>query len=338
MRQVWITKRGGPEVLQVREAADPIPQAGEVVIRVKASGINFADLLARKGLYPDAPKLPCVVGYEISGDIERVGEGLDRLLIGKPVLAVTRFGGYSDQVVLPARQIFDKPKGLSYEQAAAIPINYLTAYQLLVVMGGLQRDEAVLIHNAGGGVGLAALDIALKIGAKTFGTASPGKHEFLKARGLHHAIDYRQQDWLKVLKNLTEDKGVELVIDPLGSASWKRSYRALRATGRLGLFGASEIAPAGGRSIWHVLKFFVQMPKFTPLRLISANKGIFGVNAGHLWGEGAKVRGWAHVIFNGIEEGWVRPHVDRAFPLERASEAHQYIEERKNIGKVVLVP
>ena len=338
MRQVWITRRGGPEVLEVRECKDPIPQAGEALVRVKAAGVNFADLLARKGLYPDAPRLPCVVGYEISGDVERVGDGVDARLIGRPVMAITRFGGYSDQLVLPANQLFDKPKAISYEQAAAIPVNYLTAYQLLVVMGGLRKEESVLIHNAGGGVGLAALDIAKKIGATCYGTASPGKHPFLIKRGLDHALDYRGSDWLIALKQLTQDRGVELIIDPLGGKNWMKSYRALRPTGRLGMFGVSEIAKARGRSILQVLKFLMQMPKFTPLRLMNANKGIYGVNLGHLWGEGGKVRAWMVELLKGVDEGWVRPHVDKVFSFERAADAHSYIEERKNTGKVVLVP
>ncbi|MBI1730661.1 zinc-binding dehydrogenase [Candidatus Acetothermia bacterium] len=338
MRQVWITRRGAPEVLQVRETKDPMPQSGEALIRVKASGINFADILARKGLYPDAPKLPCVVGYEVAGEIEKIGDGVDESLVGKPVLAVTRFGGYSDQVILPAGQVFEKPKALSFEEAAALPVNYLTAYQLVIAMGGLKRDESVLIHNAGGGVGLAALELAKRIGAKTYGTASPNKHAFLLKRGLDHAIDYRQHDWLKILDQLTEDRGVELVLDPIGGSNWMKSYRALRSTGRLGFFGVSSLSGQGERSIWQLIKFLVQIPKFSPIRLMNANTGVFGVNLGHLWSEGGKIRAWMGTILQGVDEGWIHPHVDKSFPFDKASEAHRYIEERKNTGKVVLIP
>jgi NADPH:quinone reductase-like Zn-dependent oxidoreductase len=140
-------------------------------------------------------------------------------------------------IAVKATQMFEKPEKLTFEQAAAIPVNYLTAYALLVVMGSLHAGESVLIHNAGGGVGLAALDIAKKIGAVTYGTASPGKHKFLTERGLDHPIDYRKQDWLPVLQQLTNGRGVDLVIDPIGGAHWKKSYAALRHTGRLGMFG-----------------------------------------------------------------------------------------------------
>src|SRR5207253_3159413 len=132
-----------------------------------------------------------VMGYEVAGVVESVGEGVDQSLIGKPVVTMTRFGGQSELVVVQSTQIFAKPESLSYEQGAALPVNYLTAYALLAVMGSLQPGEAVLIHNAGGGVGLAALDIAKRLSATTYGTASPSKHEFLRARGLDHPIDYR---------------------------------------------------------------------------------------------------------------------------------------------------
>ena len=191
MRQIVTTRNGGTEVLEVQEKPDPQPKPGEVVVKVHAAGLNFADILARQGLYPDGPAKPCVMGYEVAGVVESVGEGVDRALLGKPVVAMTRFGGQSEKVVVQEKQLFPKPDSLTFEQGAAVPVNYLTAWALLVVMGGLRKGESVLIHNAGGGVGLAALDIAKKIGATTFGTASPGKHDFLRQRGLDHPIDYR---------------------------------------------------------------------------------------------------------------------------------------------------
>lgn len=338
MRQIYITKSGGPEVLKIQESTDPSPAPGEVLVRVKASGINFADILARQGLYPDSPKLPCVVGYEVSGVIESVGDDADGHWIGKSVVVMTRFGGYSDVVIVSATQIFEKPENLSFEEAAAIPVNYLTAYALLAVMGSLQTSESVLIHNAGGGVGLAALDIAIKIGATTYGTASPSKHGFLKARGLNHPIDYRTGDWLAVLKELTNDRGVELVIDPLGGGHWKKSYKALRTTGRLGMFGISTASATGIKGKVNMLKAAAQTPFFHPFGLLNRNRGVFGLNLGHMWHEGEKVGGWMRVLLDGVRDGWVRPHVDKAFTFEEAGDAHAYIEARKNIGKVVLVP
>ena len=338
MRAIVTTRNGDVEVLKVETRPDPVPGKGEVLIRVKAAGLNFADILARQGLYPDAPPKPCVLGYEVSGVVEAFGDGVDETLVGKPVIAMTRFSGQAELLVAPARQIFEKPEQLSFEQGAAIPVNYLTAWALLVTMGGLQKDEAVLIHNAGGGVGLTALDIAKHIGAKTYGTASTGKHEFLKQRGLDHAIDYRGQDWLPVLMDLTGNRGVELVIDPLGGSSWKKSYRALRTTGRMGVFGMSTASASGIRGKLRALKALAQTPKFHPLALMNRNRGVFGLNLGHMWGEGEKVADWTQQIVRGIYEGWIQPHVDRAFPFDQVAEAHRYIEARKNIGKVVLTP
>lgn len=338
MKQVIITKIGGVEVLKVQEAKPPMPAKGEVIIRVKAAGVNFADILARKGLYPDAPRMPCVVGYEVSGIVEEIGEGVDSSMEGKEVLALVRFGGYSEITKVPARQVFEKPASISFEQAAAIPVNYLTAYQLIAVMGALKQNESVLIHNVGGGVGLAALDIAKKIGAVTFGTASKRKHDFLRERGLNHVIDYRTNDWSKELNSLTEGRGVELIIDPLGGSHWKKSYRALRATGRLGVFGISTVSGKGRGTKLRLTKMFLQMPTFRPISMMKLNKGVFGVDLGNLWHENEKIRIWMRTILEGVEEGWARPYVDKAFSFENAGEAHAYIESRKNIGKIVLVP
>ena len=338
MRAVVTTRNGDVGVMKVENRPDLAPGNGEVLIRVKASGLNFADILSRQGLYPDAPPKPCVMGYEVSGIIEAVGEGVDPAIVGEAVIAMTRFNGQAEMVVVPDAQVFEKPRQLSFEEGAALPVNYLTAWALIVTMGGLQRGEAILIHNAGGGVGLAALDIARHIGARTFGTASKGKHEFLKERGLDHPIDYREQDWLPVLMGLTNGRGVELVIDPLGGKSWKQSYRALRSTGRMGVFGMSVASASGISGKWKALKAIISMPRYNPIGLMNRNKGVFGLNLGHLWGEGEKVAGWTSEIMHGVEQGWIRPHVDRAFSFDQIQDAHRYIEARKNIGKVVLVP
>jgi NADPH:quinone reductase-like Zn-dependent oxidoreductase len=338
MRAIVTTANGDVRVMKVQEQPDPTPGRGEVLVRVKAAGLNFADILARQGLYPDGPPKPCIMGYEVSGVIESTGETVDRELVGQAVIAMTRFKGQAELVAVPEMQVFEKPANLSFEEAAAIPVNYLTAWALLVVMGGLQKDEAVLIHNAGGGVGLAALDIAKHIGAKTYGTASPSKHQFLKQRGLDHPIDYRNQDWLPVLLELTNGRGVELVIDPLGGKHWEKSYRALRTTGRMGMFGMSVASASGIRGKLRAMKAMAQMPRFNPLNLINRNRGVFGLNLGHMWGEGEKVAGWTGEIMRGVAEGWIRPHVDRTFPFAQIADAHRHMEERKNIGKVVLVP
>ncbi|MFD2230268.1 synaptic vesicle VAT-1 family membrane protein [Alkalimarinus sediminis] len=338
MKRVMITKAGDIDVLKVQEFPAPSPQDHEVVISTKACGINFADILARQGLYPDAPALPTCVGYEFSGIVTQVGKAVDDSWIGRAVFGLSRFNGYADTVCVPIDQVFEKPDSLTFEQAAAIPVNYLTAWQLLVVMGSLTAEDSLLIHNVGGGVGLAALEIAKHIGATTYGTASPGKHHFLKEKGLDHAIDYRNKDWEQTLKTLTNGRGVELITDPIGGNHWRKSYRSLRDTGRLGMFGISAASDSSWKGKLKLLKTAVQMPFFHPINLMDNNKAVFGVNMGHLWHETPKIRHWMMHIIEGVNDGWVNPHVDCTFNFDQAADAHQYIEERKNKGKVLLTP
>lgn len=336
MKRIVITRAGGADVLQIREQPDPDPGAGEMRIRVRAAGINFADVMARKGLYPDAPPLPCTVGYEVAGVVDALGAGTDPAWRDKEVFALTRFNGHADTVVVPESQVFAKPGNLSFEQAAAIPVNYLTAWQLLVAMGGLKAHESVLIHNAGGGVGLAAIDIAVHIGATIYGTASAHKHAFLRERGLHHAIDYRNEDWGRALDKLTDGRGVDLITDPIGGKHFRKSYRHLRSTGRLGMFGISTATEGFGKL--GLIRMALQTPFFHPFGLMNENRGVFGVNMGHLWHEQDKVRIWMRELLECQARGMVRPHVDRVFSFDDAKDAHRYLEERRNTGKVILVP
>lgn len=340
MRQVWITKNGAPEVLQVKEAADPSAAAGQVRIRVEAAGVNFADIMGRIGLYPDLPPVPVVCGYEVGGRVDAVGSGVDASWVGKDVFAMTRFGGYSDVVCVPENQVFVRPSGMSAEQGAAIPVNYFTAWQLVVVMGGLRAGETMLVHSAGGGVGIAATQIAKNIGAKVIGTASKGKHEYLSSIGVDMLIDYRTEDFEKCTMELTKGAGVELILDAVGGASFKKGFRVLAPTGRLGMFGMSSAAPDKQRNMAAALKMALQMPwfQFNPVALIDSNKGVFGVNLGHLWEQVPRIQSWADSLLALWDKGIVRPCVDKVFPFAEAAAAHHYVQDRKNIGKVLLKP
>lgn len=243
MRAVWITKAGGPEVLEVRETPDPIPTAGEVRIRTGACGMNFAEMMARQGLYPDAPKIPCIVGYEAAGTIDSVGEGVDRGLIGKRVVVLARFGAHADRVCVPQQNAFPIPEEISFEEAAAIPVNYLTAYQMLFRVASIQPGESVLIHMAAGGVGLAVLQLCRTVeGIVTFGTASASKHDVVRANGCAHPIDYHTTDYFTETMRLTNGKGVDVVLDALGGNDWRKGYKLLRPTGRLIAFGFANMA------------------------------------------------------------------------------------------------
>jgi NADPH:quinone reductase-like Zn-dependent oxidoreductase len=340
MRQIWITKAGSPEVLEVKEAPDPEPRAGELRIRVEASGINFADILGRMGLYPDLPAIPVVPGYEVAGRVEAIGTDVDPVWLGRDVFAMTRFGGYADVVCVPERQVFVRPQGMSAEQGAAIPVNYLTAWQLVVVMGSLKPGETMLVHSAGGGVGIAATQIAKHIGATVIGTASASKHAELRRLGVDQLIDYRSEDFETRTREIMSGRGVELILDAVGGNSLKKGYRLLCPTGRLGMFGISSAAAGKKRSIVSMLRTIAGMPwfTFTPVALLNANKGVFGVNLGHLWGEVERIHGWADQLLELWNQGVVRPQIARTFRFEEAAVAHHYIQDRRNIGKVLLVP
>ena len=230
MRAVVITRHGAPEVLQVEERPDPPVGPGEVRIAVRAAGINFADLMARSGVYPDAPPPPCVVGYEVAGEVESVGEGVEALLGratgSSPARASAATPSWSRSAV---GQVLPLPTQLSFEQGAAFPVNYATAYAALVIMGGLKPGERVLIHAAAGGVGIAATQVAKRIGAEIFGTASASKHDAIRAQGVDHPIDYRNQDFAAEAMRITGGAGLDLIIDAIGPSSFRKDYGILRA-------------------------------------------------------------------------------------------------------------
>jgi NADPH:quinone reductase-like Zn-dependent oxidoreductase len=340
MRQIWIIKAGPPEVLAVKEAPDPQPAAGELRIRVEASGVNFADVMGRMGAYPDLPPIPVVPGYEVAGRVDAIGSGVEASWLGRAVLAFTRFGGYADVVCTSEKQVFARPADMSAEQGAAIPVNYFTAWQLIVVMGGLKAGETVLVHSAGGGVGIAATQIAKHIGARVIGTASAAKHAELSELGVDHLIDYRTEDFEKRALQITGGRGVELILDAVGGASFKKGYRLLAPTGRLGMFGVSSAATGKTRSLGAFVSMLAGTPwlQFNPLALINANKGVFGVNLGHMWGEIDRIRGWADQIQALWTQGAIKPKIARTFSFDEAPAAHHYIQDRKNIGKVLLKP
>jgi len=337
------TKNGGYDVLQVQERPDPPVGPGEVRIAVKAAGINFADTMARLGLYPDAPKTPCVMGYEVAGTVESVGDGVSGHSVGDRVIAGTRFGGQAELVTVPEIQVLSLPERLSFEQGAAFPVNYGTAYAALIVMGSLREGDRLLVHAAAGGVGIAATQIARNVGAEIYGTASPSKHDAIRAQGVKHAIDYRNQDFETETMRLTGGEGVDLIIDALGPTSFRKDYRLLRPGGRMVMYGLSEATSEGGRNIPAMLKGLAKMPLATipwwkSLALMNENKGIFGLNMLKWWEREGSLDRVTEPLMADLEAGRLEPLVAEAFPFERAGDAHKFIAERRNVGKVVLFP
>ena len=336
VQQVIITRHGGPEVLHVRETAEPQLKSGDVLIDVKYSGINFADLLMRMGLYPSAPKPPFTPGYEVSGVIAKVGSTENNELLGKSVAALTKFGGYSSKVVVKKDRLIALPDGIDMAQAAAMPVVYLTSYVMLSLQAHLQKDEWVLIHNIGGGVGLAAVELSKMIGANIIGTASVGKHDRLREKGIHHLIDYNTEDFVARVKEITEGKGVDVIIDPIGGENLKKSYKALGSFGRLVVFGFSKAASGPRRKVLHLLKEYIKTPKFSPIQLMGHNKGVFGCHLGMVMDRQELLQECMQKLMSYFQSGDINPHVDRVFPLNRVTDAHQYIMDRRNFGKVLL--
>lgn len=333
---------GPPENMVVEERPDPEVGPGEVRIAVKAAGINFAELLARSGVYPDAPKLPSVLGYEVSGEVESVGEGVGGFAVGDPVFAPTMFGGQAELVTVPVCDVYDKPDRLSFEKAAALPVNYCTALAALVEMGGLHQGQRVLIHAAAGGVGTAAIQIAMAIGTEIFGTASPGKHDALREMGVDHPIDYRNGDFEQVVNEITSGEGVDLIIDATGPTSFRKDYRILRPGGKLIMFGLSEVQGARGFLDRRTLSALVRMPLATApwwksLAVFNENKGTFGLNLLDWWKDEGLGR-LGNMLQARLDAGQFDPVISRTFTFEEAAEAHRFIESRQNIGKVLLVP
>lgn len=332
MRSVVITRAGPPEVLQVQERPDPTPGPGEVRVEVGAAGVNFADLMARLGLYPDAPDLPAVVGYEVAGTVAELGNGVDRFAVGDRVMAGTRFGGYSEQVTARATDVVPLPDGLSFEQGAAVPVNYLTAYLGLRRFGALEPGERVFLHAAAGGVGIAATQIAKHRGAEVWGSASPGKHDAIRGFGVDHAVDYTQSGWEKGLPPM------DVVMDALGGKSFRRSYDMLRAGGRLIAFGAAGVVDGDKRNLVAAGKTALTMPRFNLIKQMSASKAVIGLNMLTIWDELGSLEPFMGAIEGLLAEGVLQPVVAASFPFDRAGEAHRYIGERRNVGKVVLTP
>lgn len=337
MRALVITEAGPPEVLKVQERPEPSPGFGEVRIAVKAAGINFADLMARMGLYPDAPKLPAVVGYEFAGEVESLGDGAEGVSVGDRVLGGCRFGGYAERVVVDADQLIPLPEDWSFEEGAALPVNYATAYAGLVRYGSLQEGERVLVHAAAGGVGIAATQIAKQVGAEVFGTASASKHEAIRGFGVDHPIDYRSASFVKSVRRTTgERRPLDLVMDAVGGDSFRKGWSLLRAGGRLVCFGASSLVSGEKRSIPTAVKGLALTPWFHPMRMMPESKSVIGLNMLTLWDAKGSLDEYIEPLRGWLESGAFRPVVAEVFALERGAEAHRFIQDRKNVGKVVL--
>ena len=336
MKEVIITKYGPPEVLHVRERETPIPKKGEVLLQNYFTGINFSEIMARMRLYPGAPKPPTTLGAEGCGVIEAIGEGVTKFQPGNMVMVFSRYASYATHICTLEDMVMPLPDKFSFEQGAAFPVVYITAYMMMFDLGNFREEETILIHGAGGGVGTAAIQLAQTRGGNIIGTSSGWKHEKLKTMGINHCIDYRIENVYQKVMNYTSGKGVDLIIDPVGSNNWKESYKCLAPMGKLVVFGDQNFVKGTSFSFLRSLKEFYSMPKFRPMDLMSKNKSVMGYHLGRLTGAENKIQRAAATLYDLAEEGKITPVIDKIFSFKETNKAHTYIQERRNFGKVLL--
>lgn len=333
---------GAPEVFQWETFAAPPLQATEVLIRVKFIGVNYADIIARRGYYKWAGALPICPGFEISGEVIACGANAT-LSIGEKVLAVTRFGGYSEAIVAEQNRVWKVPPSMGLEVAAALPAVYLTAYHSLMEVMRIRRGEDILIQAVAGGVGIAALQIAKHIGLTVYGTASTEeKLQFARSFGLDCGINYVRDDFEIAMRQLTQNRGVKYLLDSLGGNGLRKGIRCLKPMGHAVTIGAAGIVPPSGVN-WSSAKEwkriagdFIRGGVYHPFYMIERNISLSGVQVLLLWDD---LEYFQHVMSELItwqQAGIIKPHIDAVFPLDQAAEAHRLVEQRRSQGKVLL--
>ncbi len=339
-RAVMIERPGPPQALVEREVPLAAPGPGEVVLAVEAAGVNFADLMMRAGLYGTVPPRPFSPGFEVAGVVHEVGRNVTDWKPGDRAVALLRHGGYARDVVVPEAQLFRYPDSLTPVEAAAVPVVFLTAWVCLFEAARARAGERALILGAGGGVGTAAVQLAVQGGMRAIGTAgSQNKRDFVtKELGAEACFDSRG-DWEPEVRAMLGPRGVDVALDPVGGRATASCRRLLAPLGRLVFYGLSQALPGVRRSRLRATLAWLRTPRFHPASLVGANVGVLGVHLLHLEEKEAIVlRPAAEEIYRRIDAGGLRIIVDRVFPLDRdgAVQAHRHIHARRNLGKVVL--
>jgi len=328
-QSIQIEKYGPASSLAFHTLAPKDPAADEVAIDVAYSGINFADIQMRLGLYPDAPKKPFVPGYEVSGKVTAVGKGVDHVKVGDPVVAGTYFGGYASHVTLPARQVFKLPTGIDLEAGAALPVNYFTAQLALFEMARVRKGDRILIEPATGGVGVLAIQMARFVGAEVVGlTTSPHKKKFIEDLGATaYTVDEFQAD--------ASLKGYDLVINSSGGAAIEWQRRRLGMTGRIICLGMSSMTKNGKRSYVKIASALLRTPRISVLKLFDANTGVYALNALHVLRDPQWI-GKLTSSMTEISAMHLKPHIGKVFPANDVAAAHSFLETKQATGKVLL--
>ena len=336
MKSVILTKYGAPEVLQVKELKKPEPLNNQVRIKVHYAGINFAEIMARMKLYPGGPKPGSVLGGEVSGVIDKIGEDVQGLSIGEKVMGLSLSGSYSSHVCIDADSIIPLPNNFKLDEAAAFPVTYITAYMMMFDLGNLQEGDTFLIHGAGGGVGTAALQLAKTKNIKIIGTSSSWKHDKLIRMGIDKCIDYNTDNTEKEIMDFTNGKGVDLVIDPIGAKNWKLSYRVLAKMGKLIIYGDQNLVKGDKLKPIVAMKEIYSMPKYRPMDLMANNKAVMGYHLGRFKGHEWKIKRSIKNLIKLVDDNDLHPVIDSKFSFRDAPKAHRHIQNRKNFGKVLL--
>ncbi|GAB6033041.1 hypothetical protein CHUAL_012227 [Chamberlinius hualienensis] len=339
MRAIVLTGFGGFKSVKVMKKSEPTPGEGEVLIRVKVCGLNFFDLMTRLGAIDNAPKTPFVLGCECAGEVEAVGENVTTYQPGDKVVALTDARAWAEAVVVPTRHIYKMPVGMSFQDAAALTMNFVVAYILLFDIAGLQKGKSLLIHSAGGGVGQAVAQLCKTVEDITiYGVASQSKHEAIKD-SFAHLID-RSHDYVPEVRKLSPE-GVDIVLDCLGGEDCNRGYGLLKPMGKYVLYGTSNIVTGETKSIFSLAKTWWQVDKVNPLKLYDENKSLGGLHFRHLlYNQGGHdyVRSVVEKIFKLWQEGKIKSVIDSIWAFEDVADAMQKLHDRKNVGKVVLDP
>ncbi|XP_063816144.1 synaptic vesicle membrane protein VAT-1 homolog [Pseudophryne corroboree] len=323
--------------LQIKKGT-PKPKAGELLIRVKACGLNFSDLFARQGVYDRLPSLPTTLGMECAGIVEELGEGVTDRQVGDNVLVFSRFGLWQELVTVQVNHTFIMPEGMSFQEGAALLVNYITAYMILFNFGNLRPKQSVLIHMAAGGVGTAAVQLCKTVEDVTiFGTASASKHEALKEHGVTHPIDYKTSDYVDELRKISP-KGVDIVLDPLGGSDTCKAYNLLKPMGKLVIYGAANLLTGQKKNLMALAKSWWNQFSINAMQLIPSNKAVCGFYLANLDNETEMITDVVNILFDLYKQGKIKPRIDSVYPFEQVGDAMRQMQEKKNVGKVILVP
>nr|XP_057917890.1 synaptic vesicle membrane protein VAT-1 homolog [Doryrhamphus excisus] len=337
-RALVLTGYGGYDKvkLQVKPHKEPPLQPQEVLVRVMACGLNFAELMGRQGLYEPLPSPPVTLGMEASGVIQAVGADVEDRKVGDRVIVLSRSGMWQETVVVPASRAFPMPESMSFEEGAAIPINYMTAYMMLFEMANLKPGKSVLIHMAAGGVGIAATQLCQTVPDVTvFGTASASKHDIIAQVGVTHPIDYRTKDYVEEIGKISPS-GVDIVLDPLGGADTQKGFNMLKPLGSLIVFGAANCVTGQKKSLLAIVKTWYNQLSINALKLMPTNKAVCGFHLSYV--DDAHIQDAMAALLELYRQGKIKPRIDSCYHFEEVTDAMRRMHERQNIGKVILLP